>query len=184
MDSWLPVIFGFVGVLTGSLFSLWLTKLQLNNADKRFEGELAKAREDSQHQRKWIVRSVPLLKLRDELAVMATKLEKLAKRGNAFTILKTKEQTEEALKQAIHDWESYIAEDHLEIVLYSQFDADVVNRVREIRNEYLTTHYVLVTDEKGLSAVEFSKYASAAEEKIRPKVRDVQELINKRLEEL
>ncbi len=184
MENWLPAIFGFGGVLVGSLFSLWLTKLQLNNADKRFEGELAKAREEAQRQRRWEVRSEPLLKLRTELAVMATKLEKLAKRGNTFSPIKTREQTEEVLKQAVNDWNNYLEGDYLEKVLYSQSDAEIVNRVREIRNEYLDTYDLVVTDRKGLSQTEFGKAARAAEEKTRPKVAEVQELINKRLEKL
>lgn len=184
MESWLPAIFGFGGVLVGSFFSLWLTKLQFNNADKRFERELLKAKEDAQRQRRWEVRSEPLLKLRVELAVMASKLEKLAKQGNTFSPSKTQEQTEEVLKQAVNDWNNYLEGDYLEKVLHSQFDVELINRVKEILIEYLTTHYVVVTERESLSAVEFGKYASAAEEKIRPKVAEVQELINKRLEEL
>lgn len=184
MEQWSSAISGFVGVIVGSLFSLLLTRMQLKNADKRFERELDKAKEDTQRQRRWEVRSVPLLGLRDELAVMATKLEKLAKQGNTFTVPKTTEQTRESLNQAVKDWETYVAGDRLEIVLYSQFDEEILNRVREIRVEYLVTYNEVVTWGKELSAREFGEAARAAEEKLRPKVVEVQELINKRLEEL
>lgn len=130
------------------------------------------------------VRSEPLLKLRAELANMATKLEKLAKRGKTFSPIKTQEQEEEVLKQAVNDWNNYLERGSLEKVLYSQFDAEIVNRVRDIRNDYLNTYSDVVTFKEQLSAVEFGKAARAAEEKIRPMVGEVQELINKRLEEL
>jgi len=115
---------------------------------------------------------------------MATKLEKLAKRGKTFSPIKTQEQEEEVLKQAVNDWNNYLEGDYLEKVLCSQFDAEIVNRVRDIRNDYLNTYSDVVTFKEGLSAVEFGKAARAAEEQIRPKVAEVQELINKRLEQL
>jgi hypothetical protein len=116
---------------------------------------------------------------------MATKLEKLAKSGKSFTVpAKTAEQEKEALGEAVKDWNRYVAEDDLEKVLYSQFDTEIVNLVREIRNEYLDTYAGVVTYREELSATEFGKHARAAEEKIRPKVAEVQELIYKRLEKL
>ena len=184
MEWLLPALFGFIGVFLGGVFSYWGIKKQVEHSDKRFEKELARAREESQQKRRWEIRSEPLLKLRAELAVMATKLEKLAKRGKTFSPIKTQEQEEEVLKQAVNDWNYYISEDHLEKVLYSQFDADILNRVREIRNDYLDIHSTVVTFKEGLSAVEFGEAARAAEEKIRPKVAEVQELINKKLEAL
>jgi len=173
MEGWLYGLFTLLGVLVGGLFTYLGLRRQL---------EQQKEINEKEWKRK--IRSEPLLELRDELAVMATKLEKLAKRGKSFTVIKTKEQEEEVLKQAVNDWDSYISEGHLEIVLYSQFDKEILNRVRDIRNEYLDTHATVVTFREGLSNVEFGEAARAAEEKIRPKVAEVQELINKRLEEL
>ncbi len=173
MEGWLYGLFALLGVLAGGLFTYLGMKKQL---------EQQRELDSRQWRRK--VRSEPLLKLRKELATMATKLEKLAKRGKTFTPIKTKEQEDEALKQAQNDWETYVSEDHLEIVLYSQFDAEILNRVREIRNIYLNTYDEVVTYGKELSFTEFGKAARAAEETIRPKVREVQELINRKLEEL
>ncbi len=173
MEGWLYGLFALLGVLAGGLFTYLGMKKQLEQQ-----------REIDSRQWRREVRGKPLLKLRDELAIMATKLEKLAKQGKAFVPIQTAEQEEEALDKAVKDWKNYVAEDYLEKVLYSQSDAKIVNLVRDIRNEYLNTYDVVITDGKGLSAVEFGKYARAAEEKIRPKVAEVQELINKRLEDL
>jgi len=174
MEGWLYGLFALLGVLFGGLFSYLGMRQQLKQRSEI----------DSRTWRRE-VRREPLLKLRDELATMATKLEKLAKQGKSFTVpISTKEQEEEALRQAKNDWGNYMAGDYLEKVLYSQADADIVNRVREIRNEYLDTYDEVVTYGKELSPTEFGKASRAAEEKIRPKVIEVQELINKRLEEL
>ena len=177
------VVAGIVAVST-LVASLGATYLQNRQSNKRFNIELGRAIDVETRKRKWEVRSEPLLRLRNELAVMATKLEKLAKRGNAFVPIRTSEQTAEALRQDVDDWTTYVSEDHLERVLYSQFDTEIVNKVREIRNEYLDIYNTTVTSKEGLTHKQFGEAARAAEEKLRPKVVEVQELINKRLEEL
>ena len=173
MEGLLYGLFTLLGVIFGGFFSYLGMRQQLKQRSEI----------DSRTWRRK-VRSDPLLKLRDELATMATKLEKLAKRGKSFTPIKTKEQEDEVLKQAVNDWTNYVKGDYLEKVLYSQSDAEILNRVREIRNDYLNTYSDVVTYREELSSVEFGEAARAAEEKIRPKVAEVQELINKRLEEL
>ena len=184
METWAIVTLVLGASAISSLSALFVTKKQIKHSDKRLEKQLQREREADDRQRRWVVESEPLLKLRDELAIMATKLEKLAKRGKSFTPIKTGEQEEEALKQALNDWDDYVKGEHLEKVLYSQFDIEILNRVREIRNEYLDIYSTTVTFKEGLSAREFGEAARAAEEKLRPKVAEVQELINKRLKEL
>ena len=173
METWAIVTLVLGSSTISSLLTFCVTKMQLKQQNKI---------DSRQWRRK--VRSEPLLQMRAELAIMASKLEKLAKRGKSFTQIKTREQEEEILNQAVRDWESYVKEDHLEIVLYSQSDIEILNQVREIRNEYLDIYSTTVTFKEGLSAKEFGEAARAAEVKIRPKVAEVQELINQRLEEL
>lgn len=185
METWAIVTLVVGTSAISALLTFFITKMQVGHSDKRLEKQLERDREIDSRQWQRKIRSEPLLKLRDELATMATKLEKLAKQGKSFTVpAKTAEQEKEALDKDVKDWDNYVAEDYLEKVLYGQFDAEIVNRVREIRNEYLDTYDKVVTYKKELSATEFGKAARAAEEKIRPKVAKVQELINKRLEEL
>jgi hypothetical protein len=175
MEGWLYGLFALFGVILGGLFSYLGMRQQLKQRSEI----------DSRNWRRE-VKGKPLLRLRDKLANMATKLEKLAKSGKSFTVpAKTAEQEKEALDKAEKDWNNYVSEDYLEKALYSQFDADIVNRVREIRNEYLDIYYdIVVSGGGGLSAIEFGKATRAAEEKIRPKVVEVQEIINKKLDEL
>jgi len=184
METWAIVTLVLGASAISSLLTFFITKMQVRHSDKRFERELTQQNKIDSRQWRRKVRSKPLLNLRAELAVMATKLEKLAKQGKSFTPIKTKEQEDEALKQAVNDWNNYLEGDYLEKVLYSQSDAEILNRVREIRNDYLNTYSDVVNYREELSAVEFGNAARAAEEKIRPKVAEVQELISKRLEKL
>ena len=184
METWAIVTLVLGASAISSLLTFFITKMQVSHSDKRLEKQLESAREADYRQRRREVRSEPLLKLRDELATMVTKLEKLAKRGKSFTPIKTGEQEKEDLEQYLSDYDDYVKGEHLEKVLYSQFDIEILNRVREIRNEYLDIYSTTVTFKEGLSAREFGEAAGAAEEKLRPKVTEVQELINERLEEL
>ncbi|MFC1904723.1 hypothetical protein ACFLXT_03050 [Chloroflexota bacterium] len=143
MEGVIYAAIGFAGVLIGSVFSylgIIMNLTQQNKIDSR------------QWSRK--VRGEPLFKLRDELAVMSTKLEKLAKQGKSFTPIKTGEQEKENLEQSLSDYDDYVKGDHLEKVLYSQSDIEIINRVREIRNDYLDIYSTTVTF-KELSAREF-----------------------------
>lgn len=66
MEAWVTVAVAFIVALS----TLGATFLQNRHSNKRFEKELAKAREENQRKRRWEVRSEPLCKLRNELALM------------------------------------------------------------------------------------------------------------------
>ncbi len=173
MDAVLPALFGFIGVFLGGAFSYWGIKTQIEHSDKRYERD--KKRE---------IRSTPLLNLRAELAVMATKLERLAKAGNSLAVSNTEKSVKEALERAQKDWNKYILGDDLQRVLFIQSDEEIVKLVKEIRVDYLEAYDKVVTYREEQSATEFGTAIRSSEEKIAPKVIKVQELINKRLEEL
>ncbi|MAE11408.1 MAG: hypothetical protein QGI51_05495 [Dehalococcoidales bacterium] len=78
MEWLLPALFGFIGVFLGGIFSYWGIKKQVEHSDERFEKGLARQSEVGNRQRRWEVRSEPLLKLRSELVIMATKQDKVA----------------------------------------------------------------------------------------------------------
>jgi hypothetical protein len=174
MEGWLYGLFTLAGVLAGGLFTYLGLKKQL---------EQQTGIDEKEWKRK--IKSAPLLKLRDELAEMATKGDRLAKRGNDFTVpAKTKEQTNAALQEAISDWNNYIKGDYLTKVLNMQADRDLKELIKEIRKEYVDTYDDVVTFREELSSAELGRASRSAEEEIAPKVVQAQELINKKLEEL
>ncbi|MDP2917288.1 MAG: hypothetical protein Q8O16_05080, partial [Dehalococcoidia bacterium] len=181
MEAWVTVVVAFIVALS----TLGATFLQSRYSAKRFEKEHERAIVTYYRERRKEVRSEPLLKLRGELALMATKGDRLAKRGNDFTVPnKTEEQTNVALEEAIDDWNKYILGDYLQQTLNMQADLELVQLIKEIRNKYVDTYHVVVTYREETPPSELNKARRAAEEQIAPKVAQAQALINKRLEEL
>jgi ligand-binding sensor domain-containing protein len=171
METWGTVLVAFIVAVS----TIGATCIQNRYSNRQFK-----------QQRRQEVRSEPLLKLRSELARMASKLDKLTKSAHIPTVMsnKTDEQIKEALEKAINDWNNYISGDDLEQILFIQADAEIINLVKEIRNEYLESYDKGVTYRKELTAKELGEAARAPEEKIAPKIIKAQSLINQRLEEL
>ena len=72
METWAIVLLVLGTSAISSLLTFYITKMQVSHSDNRFEKELKRAREAESRQRRWEVRSVPLLKAREELALIAT----------------------------------------------------------------------------------------------------------------
>ncbi len=154
-----------------ALSTLGATFIGNRLSSKRFEMELTRQREVDKRQRKWIVRSEPLLKLRDELAVMATKQNRM--------IIAVEEDDEKKLQEALDDWNNYEASGSGLYTLLKQYDTELYSQVWEIYENYIEhfKHY------KELKGAEREKAERSLGETWH-KVIGVQELINKRLEEL
>ena len=156
MEAWVTVAVALIVALS----TLGATFLQNRHSTKRFEKELERAREADYRERKREVRGEPLIRLRDELARMAAKQNKVA--SDAFG------DSAEQLEKAINDWNNYLASGNLLQTLFLQYDVELFNKVNEIQKKYIA----------------YYKNTERPSEKIWPKVIEVQELINKRLEEL
>ena len=152
--------------------------------DKRFEKELERQREVDNRQRRWEVRSKPLLKLREELGKTASRLDKFAEAMDLAKFCSTLGNEEEARKRferANDDWDARSASEELTLSLGMLGDTELVKKVRSVWADY---------GEKSYSAVMLYKDAAKLREAIedfkrtRTNLADVQELINRRLEEL
>ena len=173
MEGWLYGLFTLLGVLVGGFFTYLGLRAQLKHQ-----------KEISAIEWRRKVRSEPLSDLRNELAEMATKAEILAKAGKSLAVSNTEESVKEALEKAKKDWDNYISDGDLQRVLFTQSDEEIVKLVKEIRIDYLQAYDKVATYREEQSATEFGTAIRSSEEKIAPKVIKVQELINKRLEEL
>ena len=172
MEGWLYGLFALVGVIFGGLFSYLGMRQQLKQRNEI----------DSRTWRRNI-RSEPLLKLRAELAIMASKLDKLVKAAYHSHGMAT-EQAKEEFERAKNDWGSYLASDDLSQVLFILDDQEIIDLVKKARDEYLDSYNELTFYREELTAVEVGEFARAPEEKIRSEIINIQALINKRLEEL
>ena len=185
METWAIVTLVLGTSAVSSLLTFFITKMQVRHSDRRFERELERAREADYHQRRWEVRGEPLLKLRIELARMANKQDNLvaaASRQHTRIGGGTGEEAERELQDAADDWNAYLASGDFAQTLLIQYDTDPVNQVEEIRKDYQKSYfyhlyYQQMDEEKLLEAMKVF-------EKNRTKIVEVQELINKRLEEL
>ncbi|MBU2608824.1 MAG: hypothetical protein KKF26_05845 [Chloroflexi bacterium] len=164
-----------------ALSTLGATFIGNRLSSKRFEMELARQREVDERQRKWIVRSEPLLKLRSELAIMATKESKLV--AVAYKQHTTRFLfSEEELKDTLDDSNSYLASGDFANALLTLDDTEIVNKAREILTDYQKSY----TNAMRYSELKTKERRQALDlvEINRNKVIEVQSLINKRLEEL
>ena len=173
MEGWLYGLFALIGVLFGGLFSYLGMKKQL---DQRSEIDSRQWRRN--------VRSEPLLKLRTELANMACKYEKLVDAAKKLSRSPdiTHEEEENNLAEVIDEDTIYMASGNLQQILNIQYDAEIITQVNNIRNTYLLLmEYALKYHSLGQNELKVFRDTSLT---IETRIPEIQELINKRLEEL
>jgi hypothetical protein len=189
MESWITVVVAAIVALS-TLAATWL---QNRHSDRRFSVELQitqqrelEARQKELRERRREVRSETLRKLRDELSRMASKLDKLvaiSSRQNIIMIGGTEEEAKRELQLAIEDWNTYLASGNFTQTLFTQYDAELVKKIESVREDYQASALIALLfpvskDVKTLiEAVKTLKKNLA-------KIIEIQELINKRLEEL
>jgi len=165
----------FIIALATFITTYLTTKMQMKNSDERFKIELGRAIDVENKKRKWEVRSSPLLKLREELAVMATKSDiivNLSKKIHELTNIQEKEEAHKKLIANLNEWYKYVESGALKQATYFQYDEELFNKFMEIINLYSTTY----------NAINYKN--EIPDKKIWPEVVKLQELINKKLEEL
>jgi len=183
METWAIVTLVLGTSAISALLTFFITKMQVRHSDKRLEKELERAREVDYRKRRWEVRGEPLLKLRADLARMATKMNMLVivtrNPHNRSDI--TGEENKE-LQWAVDDWKNYgTSEDFLQ-TLNLQYDVELSKLVEQIRSDYLLL-FEYAQDYKLLRAEQREEFRELSL-KMETRLPKVQELINKRLEEL
>ncbi len=102
METWAIVTLVLGASAISSLLTFFITKMQVRHSDERLEKELARQREADYHQWQRKVRSEPLLKLRDALAIMTTRLHTLV--TNTQLPRNQSVITEKEQQRALEDW--------------------------------------------------------------------------------
>ena len=168
MEGWLYGLFTLFGVILGGLFSYLGMRQQLKQRSEI----------DSRTWRRE-VRSKPLLKLREELAYMASMQNRIIDLANEQRTRddEAKEKVSIKLQDAFEDWDTYLARRDLVQTLFVQYDSELFNKVYEIQESYIACYYKFLNKAEQEEAIK-------SWGKTWPKVIEAQELINKRLEEL
>ena len=188
--------------LVTALLALLGTRKQLEHSGKRLERQLEAQRETDSKERRWQVRSQPLLELRAELARMAFKQHRLAEVshqqytvGRLYAWSKNnimEEQLQQALQKAVSNWEIYEDSGDLQRALFMQYDHELICKVEEILNLYQSVYLRVKSrsnawvprDAQPQSDEAFVSENRSKISEAEVKITEVQELINKRLEEL
>ena len=173
MEGWLYGLFTLFGVILGGLFSYLGMRQQLKQRSEI----------DSRTWRREVI-GKPLLKLREELAIMAVKLEDLvASAQRTHTRFGgTQEEADKKLHKAVDDWNAYLANGGIAQTLFIQYDTELVNRVEEIRKDYQQAYFHNLNFRD--SNAEDMKKAFNIFEKNKARIIEAQALINRKLEEL
>jgi hypothetical protein len=180
MDTWITVVVAAIVALStlgGAFLQSWFS-------NKRFKIEIGRTIDIESRKRKWEVRSEPLLKLRAELAVMATKLDRLATSAHKLHTRfgPTEEEVKKELQQNVEDVNTYIASGNFNQTLFIQYDKELRDAVENIIKEYRKSYFQAI-NYKDLKAKELSQAMDVFKENA-DKILEVQELINKKLEGL
>jgi len=184
METWAIVTLVLGASAISALLTFLITKMQVRHSDKRLEKELQRQRKAESRQRRWVVRSEPLLRLRAEVAIMAAKQHKLVafvyRYRQHARIGISEEVAKKELQETADECSDYLRSGEFAQALFMQFDAELKNKAREI----------LDNSQKALiSAMDYAS-EEALEDSLNliegntARITEVQELVNKRLEKL
>ena len=186
METWAIVVLVVGTNLGTALLALLGTKKQLKHADKRLEKQLEAQREADQRERNWDVRSQPLLKLREELASMAEKLESSIVLASQVTDKVTPESDKifEALGKAVEAWDAYIESGKFYQTLHMQYDHELKVEAQKIFLDYQSTYSSIVAFRHSKEQSEVIRAAKDTVRENAAKISAVQSKINELLEGL
>ena len=159
METWAIVVLVVGTNLGTALLALLGIKKQLKHSDKRFAKEFEAKREADEHNRKWVVRSQPLLELRAELASMAEKFEGLVDMAtqvvegvsiNSDKIIEDHDKgVIEKLGKAVQEWEDYYYSGKFHKALHMQYNYDLKREAHGIFYDYQLAYISLEPFFKG-----------------------------------
>lgn len=182
MENWVTVTIVIASnlIIVGSTYLVG--RLQADRADKRLERQLERQREIDGMERRREVRSEPLLRLRAELAYMATKYRNLIRINLKFAGKGDRKRDEPEVRRAVEEREKWVNNGKWEQVLLALDDAELIDMASDVSNHYI---------EYWTAAEDFEDQDPPGKKRIRdaleannPELIRIQSLINQRLEEL
>lgn len=162
--------------------------MQIQSSEQRLEKQLKAQREADKRERQREVRDEPLVKLRDELARMAEKLEKIVAFAARVPVidgvpLESDENFKDAEK-AIDDWNEYIDSGDFYRVEHMQYDHELAREAHKILHEYRLAYEGVIAFWNGGSKENEIHKAEAAIKGNATRISTLQSRINGMLEEL
>ena len=186
METWAIVILVVGTNLGTALLALLGIKKQLKHSDKRFAKELEAKREADEHNRKWVVRSQPLLELRTELALMTQKLEDLVNWAGQVVegVTPNQDKIKKILEGAAKDFNAYLTSGKFYQAVRMQYDDDLKAEAHKIFLDYQSAYSGVIAFWQGGDASKKIREANDLLARNGAKVTAVQSKINELLEGL
>jgi hypothetical protein len=195
MDVWVTIVVAVIVALS-TLSATWL---QNRHSSKRLEIELKRQAEVDSHQWRRNVRAEPLLGLRKELAVFAKKAQGVNDWIKILILAGPSIKSKDAVKKIItsannslNDFKEYIINGPFKETLFSIDEKEIWDRMGRLSTEYQKILGELLEQiQQMISSINQYGYPIEQLEKplenskgIQGEVREIQAMINKKLEEL
>jgi len=186
METWAIVVLVVGTNLGTALLALLGIKKQLKYSDKRFAKELEAKREADAHNRKWVVRSEPLLRLRKELAIMAERFEDMVDLATqvAGGVSISSKKTSDGLDKAVKAWDNYFQSGEFYQAVHMQYNSELKREAHQILLDYASAYIGIAPFLNGGGGDEKISEAKAVIQRNADKISKVQSKINELLEEL
>ncbi|MEE8194259.1 MAG: hypothetical protein V3T73_02005 [Dehalococcoidales bacterium] len=182
METWAIVTLVIGTSAISALLTFFITKMQVGHSDKRLEKQLERDRDVDYRQRRREVRSEPLLKLRDGLASMAARLDRLVINTKfSRNLLNPTKEEDNGVQQALEGLRKYMTSEEFLPIRYLQYDKELVKLMGGIEDDYVV---LLIMNLASKELKQESKELEKESQKRKTRIPVIQELINKRLEEL
>lgn len=186
METWAIVVLVVGTNLGTALLALLGIKKQLKHSDKRLARELEAKREAEEHNRKWVVRSQPLLELRAELACMAERLEGMVDLATQVIdgVTSNPDKTLKDLEKAVKGWDAYCDSGKFYQAVHMQYDHELKVEAHRILLDYQSAYSGVMAYWHGGKADEKLRETKAVIKRNAARISVVQSKINELLEEL
>ena len=186
METWAIVTIVLGTNAITNLLTWFLTNTQLTHSDRRLKRQLEAQSEAEQHNRRWEVRSQPLLRLREELARMAEKLEGMADLAiQVIDGVSTRpDKTLKDLEKAVRGWEAYFDGGSFYQAVHMQYDHRLKAEAYRISLDYQSAYSGVMAYWRGGNATERLREARDIVQRNARRISRLQSRINEQLEEL
>jgi hypothetical protein len=117
----------------------WLTtRMQVKNSANELEKRLQAQRQEYKHRQRWDSRRDPLIRLREELASMADKLERLVYLATEVIegVVPDLDRKTKELEKVGKNWEAYVDSGAFNRALHMQYDSELKGEARAISGDY------------------------------------------------
>jgi hypothetical protein len=186
METWAIVILVVGTNLGTALLALLGNKKQLEHSDKRLERQIKAQREEGQSERRWKVRSEPLLKLRAEIARMAERLEYSVDLAAQVIegVSPKQDKIVKNINKVVKEWNDYLNSGELYKTLHMQYQHELKVEGHKILQDYQSAYASVIAFWSGGRADAEIRKANEILKRNSARVSAYQSKINDMLEEL